>query len=287
MKTCSKCGQDFKSRAGLGPCSKCFVFYNRLKRILEKHKCEDERRQWYSLTRNERQAFFIKWRDEPDYNDVKRAISETIVESKSKRATSTKGYIWLDDFQLRKRYKGKEEQIEKVKTNAESCWCRVRGVMLWADPECTSSEVASKKSSGKRELSTSQQISRSHKKKPKADPAPKTEPGPAPKPPRLTGMELQTLAQEKTNLVELLGQVKLTNHIANLPEFAGDIPKIYIDPLKHNELVLLALIETVDDATESGICDYKHLQETMCAARAQVILGHAKLKQSIADAEKP
>ena len=64
----------------------------------------------------------------------------------------------------------------KYKTNAESMHCTIRDVMLWADPEYTSSEVASMESTRKRESTST--ISRPQKK-PKADPAPKAEPGPA------------------------------------------------------------------------------------------------------------
>ena len=73
--------------------------------------------------------FYSKWKDE--YNlDLQSAISETFAElmKDSKYGSSTKPNKWLDDFQLRERYKGREEQIESIKK------CRVDGVQgPWRD----------------------------------------------------------------------------------------------------------------------------------------------------------
>ena len=68
--------------------------------------------------------FYSQWLGQVGI-DLKAAISERMVESttESKQETSTKSVKWLDDFELRKKYEGREEQIENIKKK-----CRVDGV---------------------------------------------------------------------------------------------------------------------------------------------------------------
>ena len=97
--------------------------------------------------------------------------------------------------------------------------CPTREVTLRADPEYTSTDVASVDSvrQRKRELSASE-ISRPQKK-PKADPAPKAEHG------KLSDKQLGTLAADKTKLGKLLKKFKSTNHKANSHELVDCITK--------------------------------------------------------------
>ena len=141
---------------------------------------------------------FFKWHGEV-HVDLKRAISDTLLESMSKHESSAISQKWLDEFQLKERYKGREEQIENIKANAESIECKVRGVMLWADPEYTVNEMARQESNRqlKRELSMCT-VSKPEKAQ-KIDPAPKAEPGPAPTtvPSKFTDKQLKILETEK------------------------------------------------------------------------------------------
>ena len=158
--------------------------------------------------------------------------------------------------------------------------CKVRGVMLWADPEHTSNEVERNESNRERKRELSARSISSPQKKPKADPAPKA------KPAKLTGQQLHKLARYKTKLRELLKKVKLTNHKANLPELVEEIPKRDREALKQSELKLTSMIATVDKSTDSGSGAYKELKNKIRATRAEVNSDHTKLMTCVADAEK-
>ena len=283
LKKCNLCGGGFEELPESKQCRKCGSLKTRLYRHFSRN-AEEERKQWNNLSRSQRQMFYSKWHGELRM-DLKAAISEIIVESESKHATSKKEYKWLDDFQLRERYKGREEQIDNIKKNAETMHCTVRDVALWADPEYTSSEVASKDSTLKRELSKC--TVSSYAKKAKVDPAPKAKPQPAPKTGegKLSLQQLQTLANDKAKLVELLQNVRLTNHKANLPELVEEIKKRDREPLKETELKLTSMIATVHNSIESQMANYKYLRKEIRATQVEAKFNHKKLKECVADAE--
>ena len=117
LKRCNLCGKGFEHLSKARRCNPCQNLNNRLCRYLIR-SAEEERRHWQSLTRYQRQAFYYKWHGELGV-PMKRAILEARLESESKHATSTKAYKWQDDFQLREIYKGREEQIENIKTKCQ------------------------------------------------------------------------------------------------------------------------------------------------------------------------
>ena len=122
MKSCKMCGKDFADLPQSGRCNERKSLKTRLCRQFKKN-AGDERRQWESLTNEQRQVFYSQWHGEVGI-DLKAAISEKMVESltESKHETSTISCSWLDEVQLREKYKGKEEPIEKIKK------CPVDGV---------------------------------------------------------------------------------------------------------------------------------------------------------------
>ena len=284
MKTCTLCGQDFESSTGLGQCKKCLSLKARLYRQFKRNTdsqredAENERNQWNSLSRIERQSFFTKWHGEV-HVDLSRAISETLLESVSKHESSPISPKWLDEFQLNERYKGREEQVENIKKNAESKECKVRGVMLWADPEYTVNEMARQESNRqlKRELSMCT-VSNPEKVQ-KVDPAPNEEP-------KFTEKQEKMLETEQTKTRELLKKVKLTNHKANLPELVKGIKKEDRDPLKKREITLASMMATLDKSIGSGSGHFKELRKKIRALRSEVKTDNTKLKKCIADAEE-
>ena len=208
---------------------------------------------------------------------MKRAILEARLESESKHATSTKAYKWLDDFQLRDVYKGREEQVENIKTNAKSCWCRVRCVMLWwASPYYAISEVASNDSTGKRELSTSEASTPRKKKKRYLRETP---------PKKLTLDQLHGLRNHKHNLMELLVKVKLTNRKANLTELMEEFRNIDRAPLKQIELMITSMIAKVENCIDSEMANFADLKKEITIAAEAAKFHHKELEIRIADVE--
>mgnify|MGYP003306717460 CR=1 FL=1 len=181
---------------------------------------------------------------------------------------------------MKEKYEGREEQIEKIKQNAETMQCNTREVTLWADPDYTSSEVTSMDSerSRKREL-RADEISRPHKK-PKTDPALKLEPG------KLTDKQLVMLGTEKLRLSELLLRLQLTNYKAALPELVDFVTKRDRDQLKLCEMKLKSTIQTIDMYTESGSGNFRDLKKEISGSRMEATTYHTRLKQTITDAEK-
>ena len=131
----------------------------------------------------------------------------------------------------------------------------------------------------KRELSASE-IARPQKK-PKPDPA-----APRPEPGKLSDKQMQTLAAEKTKLLELYRNIYLTNVKASLADLEDGITKRDRDQGKVSELKLKSTIATVEMSTESGSGNFKDVRKEICATRAEANSHHTKLKQSIAEAEK-
>ena len=208
---------------------------------------------------------------------MKRAILEARLESESKHATSTKAYKWLDDFQLRDVYKGREEQVENIKTNAKSCWCKVRCVMLWwASPYYAISEVASNDSTGKRELSTSEASTPRKKKKRYLRETP---------PKKLTLDQLHGLRNHKHNLMELLVKVKLTNRKANLTELVEEFRNIDRAPLKQIELMITSMIAKVENCIDSEMANFADLRKEITIAAEAAKFHHKELEIRIADVE--
>ena len=122
MKSCNLCGKEFADLPESGRCNECCSLKTRLYRQFAKNG-GDERRQWDSLTKEQRQVFYSQWHGQVGI-DLKAAITESMVEStkESKQETSTISCSWLDDFQLEQKYKGREEQIENIK-KMPSRWC--------------------------------------------------------------------------------------------------------------------------------------------------------------------
>jgi len=241
----------------------------------------EERRQWDSLTKEQRQVFYSQWHGQVGI-DLKAAISETMVEAmiESKQETSTMAVTWLDDFQLRKKYEGREEQLEKIKENADTMHCSTRDVTLWADPDYTSSEVSKvdTERQRRREL-RADEVSRPNKK-PKTDPDLKLEPG------KLTDKQLGTLAGEKLRLGELLLKLQVTNYKADLPDLVDFVTKRDRDQLKLCEMKLKSTIQTIDMFTESGSGNFRDLKKEISVSRMEANTYHTKLKQTITEAEK-
>ena len=292
MKTCTLCGEGFEiGRISRATCKTCGSVHARLYYLfktndLKQSKAEDELRQWHSLTTKQRQAFYSHWYGELELHRKRKSeLSDALVEfiKVSKYESSTKSWKWLADFQLRERYKGREEQVEHIQKNAESMECKVRGVMLWADAEYTSNEMEGNQSNRERERELSARSISSPQKRPKADPAPKAEPQ------KLSRTQLQTLARDKRKLRELLKKVKLTNHKANLPELVEEITKRDRESLRISECKLTSMIATVQkfmQCTDSGSGAYKDLQKRFYATWKEVKFYHKKLLKCVADAEK-
>ena len=112
--------------------------------------------------------FYSQWHGQVGI-DLKAAIKESMTETttESKRETSTLSFTWQDEVQLRHKYRGREEQVEKIMKNAESMYCKYREVTLYADPKyCNNETVTSSSSRGReRELSACENARPLKKKK--------------------------------------------------------------------------------------------------------------------------
>ena len=280
MKARNMCGSESADLPASGRCNECQSLKTRLYRHFQKSG-GDERRQWETLSKEQRQVFYSQWHGQVGI-DLKAAISETMVEAvrDTKKETSVKAVTWLDEFQLKKKYEGREEQLEKIKKNADTMECPTREVTMWADPDYTSSEMTRMDSERirKREL-RADEISRPHKK-PKTDPALKLEPG------KLTDKQLAMLGTEKLRLSELLLRLQLTNYKAALPELVDFVTKRDRDQLKLCEMKLKSTIQTIDMFTESGSGNFRDLKKEISGSRMEATTYHTRLKQTIADAEK-
>ena len=280
MRTCSLCDQEFPDLPQSGRCNECQSLKSRLYRQFNKSGGA-EKRQWESLTKEQRQVFYSQWHGQVGI-DLKAAISELVVEAyvESKQDTSTKAFKWLDDYELKKKYEGREEQIKNIKENAESMECKVRGVTLYADPDYSSSEVATLETSRERRRELrADEISRPHKK-PRTDPAVKSEPG------KLTDKQLSTLATEKIRLLDLHRKVQLTNSKAELPDLVDCVTKRDRDQLKLSEMKIKATIQTIDMFIESGTGNFKDVRKDIGSARGDAHANHQNLKRKCLDAEK-
>ena len=280
VKTCNLCGKEFYDLPESGRCNECCSLKTRLYRQFAKSS-GDERRQWDSLSKEQRQVFYSQWHGQVGI-DMKAAISETMHEAtrESKKESSTIACSWLDDFQLQQRYLGREEQIDKIKNNSQSMVCNIREVTLWADPHYSSSEVACSYTyrGRERELSASE-VSRPQKK-PRVDAAAKSEAG------TFTQKQLVSLDLEKSKLEELLKKVRWTIYKANLPALSDNIKKRDRDQLELKELKVRATPLTLEEATKQQTGDFKEVKKEIAATRSATNPHFSRLKQSVAEAEK-
>ena len=281
MKQCSLCQESFCDLPQSGRCNECQSLKTRLYRQFAKKDCAEERRQWDSLTKEQRQVFYSQWHGQVGI-DLKAAIKESMVETQteSKKETSEMQFNWLDEYELKEKYEGREEQIEHLKKNAETMMCNIRKVMLWADPEYTSTETASLDSSRERKRELSANESFKPQKKPKVEVLPKPDPG------TLTDKQLAMLAAEKLSLNELLKKIEYLSHKADLPDIVDCVTKRDRDQLKLSGMKVKATVQTIDMYTESGSGNFRDLRKEICVSRQEARCCHSKLKQSVNDAEK-
>ena len=110
MKTCSLCKESFCDLPQSGRCNECQSLKTRLYRQFAKTDSV-ERRQWDSLTKEQRQVFYAQWHGQVGI-DLKAAIKESMVESitESQKETSELQFNWLDDYELKKNTRAKRSK---------------------------------------------------------------------------------------------------------------------------------------------------------------------------------
>jgi len=281
VKKCKLCELELADLPESGRCNECQSLKPRLYRHFAKKGGGEDRKHWDSLTKPQRQVFYSQWHGQVGI-DLKAAITESMVETtkESKHESSTLVLIWMDDYQLSQKYKGRPEEIEKIKQNGQSIECKYRGVTLWGDPEYVSKEVANSTScrERKRDLSA-KEISRPHKK-PRVDRPMITEPG------KLSEKEVVNLGYEKSKLEELVKIVKLTHHKASLPDLADCTKKRDRDQVELKEYSVRAMILTIDAARKSKSGDFKQMKKEIAAVRSATNPPLVKLRNSVALAVK-
>lgn len=172
-KTCVECGEaKGKVTKGTFRCSDCNSLKSRLHRLLSKDGMESQSQLFKALPKDERMEFFKNSANMMG-KDLASAVDEHITRT-SKRESET-GFIgtgeWLDEHDLREKYKHKGEQATNIMENSRKVMDPVRKVWLFEDMTYKSSVSRSEKLSEVHEQSVSQSSKlKKEKKVVKAEP---------------------------------------------------------------------------------------------------------------------
>ena len=104
--------------------------------------------QFVAMPKEQRTKFYRE-KHQLTGDNLKAAIKETISESHSEKEMEAfiKDGKFLDKEDMTKKYEGKPEQLESIFANTKRFHCDVRDVLLYEDPEYTSTKRSSKESS--------------------------------------------------------------------------------------------------------------------------------------------
>ena len=279
-KVCKLCGVQSADLPESGRCNECQSLKTRLYRHFAKKGGGDERKHWDSLTKGQRQVFYSQWHGQVGI-DLKAAINETVFETtkESKHETSTLSFTWMDENQLIQKYKGREDQLENIKKNADSMKCKIREVTLWAHPKYSSNEVnCSSSSRGRERELVANEVSRPAKR-PRVDRL-QIEPG------KLTEKQVGNLVFEKHKLEEFEKKIKWTIFKASLDPLSDGIKKKDRDQLHAQQQKLRNTILALDTAITQANGEFKEVKKEIAAVRSATNPYYSKLKHAVADAEK-
>ena len=174
VKTCGTCHKsttDWTPNNSSGVrCKLCNAFKSRMQRVF--HKNEDVRTSWNELSQSARDEWLKAAEQHMGVKDLSKALQVHMDKSKLTTNEVKQGMekVYCDSPDLAKRYKGKEEQLLRVKENAPKMYHPLRGVYLYEDYNITGSCSTSEHERTAVQLSCSKTI----KDKPKPKPAGKS-----------------------------------------------------------------------------------------------------------------
>ena len=170
VKTCGTCHKsttDWTPNNSSGVrCKLCNAFKSRMQRVF--HKNEDVRTSWNELSQSARDEWLKAAEQHMGVKDLSKALQVHMDKSKLTTNEVKQGMekVYCDSPDLAKRYKGKEEQLLRVKENAPKMYHPLRGVYLYEDYNITGSCSTQEHERTSVSLTVSQKIKEKAKPKP-------------------------------------------------------------------------------------------------------------------------
>ena len=240
-------------------CKNCNNVAQRISRLVnsEANKGEDWTSEWIDsgrMTEEERRDFYLSARKFVGCQHLKAAMLSKIEEIKSR--TNVEKWAasenFMDEDDLREKYKSKPEILANVLKNATQFRCPIRGCTMFADVSYNSNRVTTETEA--RHVKRSLDTNEDHKgeKRPKkaiADAKPKRE-KPPPKPQQLTTAQVTALQKTHKFFIGLGEKIESQMKLAQQADVVELIPKFLISKSRVVQQDLESEMEMITDAVE-------------------------------------